>query len=411
MYRKDVLERINYMITKEEAACLKPNFAEVGKQMGCDYRTAKAAYEKAINGEGADGPSRPKAPSKLDPYKATITEKLEVPCTVSSIYLFIKAKGYSGGQTILKNFCKGYREERIREATMRFETLPGMQAQVDWKEEMRFVDKNGECHVVNIFLMVLGFSRMKYVELTTDRSQDTLMRCILNGIEYFGGITREILFDNMRTVSDRARGDFGKGVVNERFYAFAKDCGFEPLLCRAYRPQTKGKAEALAKLVERLRPYNGEFAGIPELAAIVEGFRDEVNSEPSLATMKPPKELLEKEKEHLRMPDADAIREAFLSVPIERKVAKDSTVSYRGCRYSVDPRHIGRRVTLSAKDGKLRIYLSNKLLAEHELTGRKTNYRPEDYRAVMRSGAYRDAGEETIEEVAGRNLEAYDLIG
>lgn len=294
---------------------------------------------------------------------------------------------------------------------MRFETLPGMQAQVDWKEEMRFVDRNGECHVVNIFLMVLGFSRMKYVELTTDRSQDTLMGCMLNAIDYFGGVTKEILFDNMRTVSDRARGDFGKGVVNERFTAFAKECGFEPLLCRAYRPQTKGKAEALAKLVERLRPYNGEFEGLDGLAEIVGGFMDDVNGEPSLATMKPPRELLEKEKEHLLTPDSDSVREAFLSVPIERKVAKDSTVSYRGCRYSVDPRHIGKRVTLSAKDGKLRIHLSKELLAEHAISGKRFNYRRGDYEAIMRSGAYRDAAGETIEEVAGRNLEAYDLIG
>lgn len=410
MYRKDVLERIDHMIAKEEIAELKPNFSEIAKQCGCDYRTAKAAFERIKSG-GKGGPSRPPVPSKLDPFKDQIIEKLEIPCTVASIFHFIRKRGYEGGATILKKFCRKYREERIREATMRFETLPGMQAQVDWKEEMKFVDSNGESHTVNIFLMVMGFSRMKYIELTIDRSQDTLMNCILNAIEYFGGAPREILFDNMKTVSDRARGDFGRGVVNERFYEFAKDCGFEPLLCRAYRPQTKGKAEALAKLVERLRPYNGEFVGVEGLSSVVDGLRDDLNRGVSLATMRPPIELHEREREHLRMPETDSIREAYLSIPVERKVARDSTVCYRGSRYSVNPRFIGKRVTLSASDGKLLIYINKELVAEHKITGKRFNYSRGDYEAIMKSGAYRDAGDETIEEVAGRNLEAYDLIG
>ena len=54
--------------------------------------------------------------------------------------------------------------------------------------------------------------------------------------------------------------------------------GFEVWACRAYRPQTKGKVEALAKLTSRLMPYNHEFDSVEDLAAIVREVNQEINS-------------------------------------------------------------------------------------------------------------------------------------
>jgi len=63
----------------------------------------------------------------------------------------------------------------------------------------------------------------------------------------------------MKMIADHSRSEFGYGVINEAFLAFARNAFFEPRLFRTFRPQTKGKAEALAKLTKRLRPYNNEF--------------------------------------------------------------------------------------------------------------------------------------------------------
>lgn len=86
----------------------------------------------------------------------------------------------------------------------------GYQSQVDWKESMILHTTDNNKITFNIFLIVLGCSRMKYIELTENREQKTLFRCLNNAFNYFGGVTEEIIFDNMKTVVDQAKSDFKK---------------------------------------------------------------------------------------------------------------------------------------------------------------------------------------------------------
>lgn len=144
--------------------------------------------------------------------------------------------------------------------------------------------------------MILGYSRSKYIELTIDRNQDTLMMAMINGFRYFQGVPKEIIFDNMRTVVDQSRTNYQNAIINETFYQFSKDMGFEVWSCRAFRPQTKVKVEALAKLMSRLNPYNNEFDTLEELEEIVREVMSDINNDKSYATNERPFKLLEKEK-------------------------------------------------------------------------------------------------------------------
>ena len=410
MYRNDIFERTAYIMKDSDKEDIRPNFAKLAKSLGCDYRTVKAAYEKLKKGDD-NGKSRPPRPSKLDPYRSVIQEKLEGFCSFRSIYFFIKGKGYTGGYTILREYCRAVSLEKTRAAQMRFETGMGCQTQVDWKEQMMLVDRDGNHHVFNIFLMVMGFSRAKYVELTLDRNQDTLFRCLANAIEFFGGSPKEVLFDNMKTVADHSRSEFGHGVINEEFLAFARDALFEPRLCRAFRPQTKGKAEALAKLTERLRPYNNEFGDISDLSEIVDCFRHDINEEVSQATGRKPCELLGEEKKYLRMPDIGLLLETYVSKPIERKVSRESMVTFCNCKYSVKPAYIGKKVTIEPKDGQLYIYHNKQIISMHKLSEKRYNYNRDEYIEIMKSSAFKDKPEDMIENIADQNLEIYDRLG
>ena len=131
--------------------------------------------------------------------------------------------------------------------------------------------------------MVLGYSRLKYVHLTTNKNQETLFLCIIEAFKYFQRTPHEILFDNMKTVIDRSKSTFSNVQFNKTFKSFAEDFGFKPIACRAYRPQTKGKAEALAKLTNLLVVYNEEFEDYAELESIVKKFNEEINCEISQA--------------------------------------------------------------------------------------------------------------------------------
>ena len=210
---------------------------------------------------------------------------------------------YSGKERCLLNkseFFSKHKRNEIKKATIRFETTPGQQAQVDWKENLTMISRHGEIFKVNIFLMVLGFSRIKYTCLTTDRKQNTLFLCLINAFKYFGGIPHEILFDNMKTVVDRNISTFSRVQFNETFKHFADDAGFIPIACRPYRPQTKGKVESLAKLTNRLVVYNEEFDDFDQLSKIVSDFNGEINSEVSQAIDEIPFKRLLKEKEYLK---------------------------------------------------------------------------------------------------------------
>jgi transposase len=180
-------------------------------------------------------------PSKLDPYKSYLLERFKAMAprrlSASVAHREISEKGYNGGLTILRNFIRSEFEPK-QPAVIRFETSAGKQMQVDWTIMQRGNPR------LEAFVAVLGYSRRAYVEFVQDEKEETLLACHHNAFEYFGGITQEILYDNMKTVViERDRYGEGKHGLQKTFYDFAKHYGFIPRLCRPYRAQTKGKVE------------------------------------------------------------------------------------------------------------------------------------------------------------------------
>lgn len=293
--RKDIREGVMIYVINE----IKPNYAALAKQYDCDYRTVKHAYEEAQVKESKP-PERKKRPSKLDPYREIIQDKIKDQCSAYSIFKFIEHKGFGGSYSLVKTYCRQIKQAKVHKATVRVEHSPGLSAQVDWKEDMRLISNQGEIFEFNIFLYVLPYSKKKYVTLTFDRKQDTLFECLDDAFYQTGGVPKEIWFDNMKTVVDHSRSQFSKPHFNKRFYAFSKDAGFTPIACRPFRPQTKGCVEALARTVDRLRVYNHEFYDAVELCHLVNNLCVELNNEVSQSTDQTPDERWQtNEKEHL----------------------------------------------------------------------------------------------------------------
>lgn len=397
--RKDIYKRMKIMKQGET----KPNYAEIARRWDCDYRTVKRYFEQDVV------PTRKiTKPSKLDPYRTIIKAKVDLGCTGSSIYHFIKKKGYDGKYSILRDYVRSIKVEGEQKATIRFETNPGLQAQVDWKEGMQLINRRGEIFEINIFLMLLGYSRTKYFELTIDKNQETLMMAMINGFRYFQGVPKEIIFDNMKTVIDRSRTNYQQAVVNETFYQFSKDMGFEVWPCKPYRPQTKGKVEALAKLTSRLKPYNNEFDTLEELEEIVREVMNDINNDESYATNEKPLTLLEKEKEYLLpLPNQELINNYFTK-PIRRIVTKESMITYMNNKYSLEPKYIGKSVNLEVSDTHLKIIYGKEIIATHKLSNRKFNYHQDHMVSILKSDAMKFKRDEEIEDFAKKQLELYD---
>lgn len=188
---------------------------------------------------------RPARPSKLDPYKDYLQQRIAEarPIQLSAVVLLreINAQGYQGKISRLRQYLTTLRKVDL-EPVQRFETPPGKQMQVDWGQ-MR-----GGKRPLHAFVAVLGYSRALYVEITDNMRYDTLENCHRHAFDYFQGIPLEIWYDNMKTVViERDAYKEGKHRFHTSFYQFAKTMAFQPKLCRPYRPQTKGKVERMVR--------------------------------------------------------------------------------------------------------------------------------------------------------------------
>ncbi|UIJ50525.1 IS21 family transposase [Listeria monocytogenes] len=405
--RKGVLEGVLRHIMNE----IHPNFAALAKQYNCDYRTVKRYYEAGLTGDLDKLRERkPSVPPLLHGFEEIIRDKLELNCSAASIFYFLGKKGYKGSYTTIKRYCRKYREEKVQKATIRIETTPGLSAQVDWKENVKMVSRDGEVFYFNIFLYILGYSRMKYLELTFDRTQPTVFQCLVNAFEYCGnGIPQEIWFDNMKTVVDRSKSQFTQTVFNEKFRQFAKDAGFHPIACRPFRPQTKGKVEALARTVERLMVFNYEFTDVQELKQIIYELMQDLNGSVSQAIHNKPTVLLKEELPILApIHRLELLSYVSRNKRLLRKVSMESMVQYQNAKYSVPVKYIGKEVTLDIRRDNLFVWYGDKCIRTHPISEKALNYQREDSLEILRSDVFKYLEDEELERFVDDNLHAYD---
>ena len=184
--------------------------------------------------------TRSTKPGKLDPFKDYLVKRVEaarpdwIPATV--LAREIRGHGFSGCERLVSRFVRALRPTTKDDPVVRFETEPGQQLQVDWIEFKR--------ERLSAFVATLGHSRASYIEYVTDERIETLVACHVHAFEFFGGVPREVLYDNVKTVV-LERDGYGPGVhrFHPTLWDVAKHYNFQPRLCRPYRARTKGKVE------------------------------------------------------------------------------------------------------------------------------------------------------------------------
>lgn len=218
----------------------------IARQLGISRNAVRRALERG----GPPCYRRDPRPSKLDPFKDYLVERLTEFPELLAITLFeeIREKGYNGGLSIVKDFTYPYRQKR-RESVVRFETPPGRQAQVDWAHLGRH-ELSGVVTPLYLFVMVLGYSRAIYAEVVTRTDVEVFLALHVHAFRFFGGMPEEILYDNQKQAVLARSAD---GVrFHPALLAFAGHYSFKPRACRPYRAKTKGKVErAIGYLKDR----------------------------------------------------------------------------------------------------------------------------------------------------------------
>jgi len=206
--------------------------------------------------------SRPAVARKIDGYREMIQIRLaEYPrLTATRLFDEVRAAGYAGGYTQVKDYVREARPGPPADPVVRFETPPGLQAQVDFAE---FRLPWGKRFAL---LVVLGYSRLMWLQYYPRQTLAVLMRGLEEAFMAFGGVPAELLFDQMKAVIiDDQREVGGKLLENIEFVRFAAHWGFRIRACRPYRAKTKGKVERPVGYVRQNFFYGREFLNDADL--------------------------------------------------------------------------------------------------------------------------------------------------
>lgn len=381
---------------------MKPNYSELEKKYGISRQTI-AKYDKGFEKKK----TRNKA-SILDKYQEEITEKINLNgATITGVYKYFYNKDNKIGSR--SNFDYYVRKHKLITKSKvqvhpRFETPFGKQLQFDFKEKIKMISKYGEIFEFNIFTTTLGASRAHKFTYSKTKTKEDVMRCLIESFKYYGGVTEELLTDNMSSIINTTTKKF-----NTEFLQFAKDFGFKAKKCKVRMPETKGKVESANRFISRLVPYNNEFENEEELIAIINKVNEDVNNEVNQTTKVRPIMLLKKEKEYLSPLPCKEVIESYLNYMSPAKVHKDCMIYYKGKRYSVPNKFINKTLKIRAHDNKLYIYDNINIIRIHEINQKIINYNPDDYKQIMTEKMpYKDSDE--IEAIIIKNLENLDNL-
>jgi transposase len=248
-------------------------------------------------------------------------------------------------------------------ATIRFETPPGKQLQIDFGE--RRVTIGGENVRVYLFVATLGYSRRLYVRAFRNERQESWFAGVEGAFGHFGGITEEVLLDNDRGLVARHDRVTREVEFNARLRAFAKHWDFRPRACAPYRARTKGKDERGVGYVKKNAIAGRTFESWSALEAHLEGWvRDVADQRVHGTTGEVPIERFRRaEADALR--SVDGIRPFEMARELVRKVQADCVVGVDGNAYSVPWRLIGESVRVVITGDQIRISHGGREVAVH----------------------------------------------
>ena len=339
-------------------------YTEIARKYHIDPRTAKKYAESDTRPVYSLSETKP---SKPGPYKEQITVWLEeAPYSAERILEKIREQGFKGGHSIVREYVRNKKEQLDEKATVRFETMPGLQGQMDWAFfEDHTVLEDGKFKKLYCFLLILGYSRMRYIEFVTDMSTNTLIRCHANAFRYFGGYPEEILYDNMKQVVIKRLLKQEDSTLNRQFEDFAGFYGFKPVLCRPYRGQTKGKVERTVQFVRDNFMVGIRYNSLDDLNGQALAWCNKVNGKVHATTNEIPFERLKKE-------GLNPLKREYIIDKINlRRVQKDCLISYGGNQYSVPSEYAGKDVAVVGLDNMLAVYHEGKQIALHRISYQK----------------------------------------
>ena len=350
--------------------------------------------------------------SKLKAYHEYIMERMDEGVFNCEVLLKeLREEGYDGGKTLLKDFVAPFRKQFQTQAVSRFETKPAEQAQVDWAYLGTFW-LDGRARKVWVFLMLLGYSRYLAAHVSTSMDVSSLLRSHQYCFARLGGVTRQIVYDNMKTVT-LGRDVAHQPVWQQQFLDFALYHDFQPVLCTPYKPWSKGKVEISVDYIKNNFCPGRTFEDLGDLNRQLQDWLDRVANVRTHGTTgeMPAKRWAQEPLTPL------PIRPYPVQVRFSRQVSRDSYLSYLGVLYSVPWAYAGGKVEVEeTMEGVIRVHGKGGIIAEHRMPPpgqhRVSDARHTEGLAAAQRMKKASGLRQVYPEVQARSLSVYeDLVG
>ena len=339
------------------------SITEIARRSGLDRKTVRKYLQLGMQAPSY-GPRAPR-PQRLDSYREYLRGRLEAFPTLRGTRLLreIHTLGYTGGYSRLTDYLREIRPPKHSGFEHRFETAPGLQAQVDFAQfKTIFSEEPENLRIVWLFSLVLGFSRYLVGQFVTGQHLAVVLRCHLQAFVELGGVPQEILYDRMKTAvlgEDEER----QVIYNPKLLELAQHYDFRPRACAAYRAKTKGKVERPFRYVREDFFLAREFRNLADLNTQFQQWRHETaNARCHGTTRRIVSEAFAEERTALR----DLPRTPFNAVlSVERRISRDGMVSVNGNAYSVPDTTTRRVVEVHILADEIRIFEGRRLIVVH----------------------------------------------
>jgi transposase len=248
-------------------------------------------------------------------------------------------------------------------ATVRYETAPGQQLQIDFGSTAVPVDR--EMRRVHLFVATLGYSRRCYVALFLHERQSAWLQGLEGAFRHFGGVPHELLLDNAKALVDQHNAQTREVKFNDRFHAFCRYWGVIPRACAPYRARTKGKDERGVGYVKRNAIAGHRFDSTEALQAhLARWMREVADTRVHGTTGESPLQRFERSEAEALKPLA--AKAPFLQVrELTRRVHTDACIELDTNRYSVPWKLIGETVTVVVSERQVRVLYAGEEVACH----------------------------------------------
>ena len=333
------------------------NAHQIARETGLHFKTV----QRWINEESFTQRKATKRSSLLDPYKATIVRLLQHhDYSAVQVMQKIQEAGYDGGHTILKEYIRRVRPPS-RPAFLMLSFDPGECAQVDWGSA-GLVQVGNTQRRLSFFAMVLAYSRMMYVEFVLSETQDQFLSCHEHAFEYFGGVPRSVMIDNLKAgVLSHPLGQ--KALFHPKYIDFANHYGFGIQACNIRAPNEKGRVENGVGYVKKNFLNGLARDRFDVINPAVRIWLDTIaNHRIHGTTHKKPIEMFNEERPKL-LPLSLVPYDVGVSRPVT--VSSQFRITFETNTYSVPAEYASKRVLLRVYPDQLLVYHEHNLIAEH----------------------------------------------